>query len=122
MKSPLVNLTPVTKPYPALGGSWRWGHTLAVATSSQVGLYMLKVQVWSFYFYYNKDYLSLIDHFFNLGAHFVLTFELRPQRPAGLLFHFQRDDKSSLDVYLMKNKVNSFIDTVVFKILACLKK
>ncbi|XP_061594014.1 laminin subunit alpha-3 isoform X2 [Cololabis saira] len=52
----------------------------------------------------------VLDPFFALGSYFVLSFEVRPQHPEGLLFHFQRDNQSSLNVYLMENKVGVMLD------------
>ncbi|XP_047442348.1 laminin subunit alpha-3 [Mugil cephalus] len=46
----------------------------------------------------------VLDNYFTVGPHFVLTFELRPRYLTGLLFHVQSDNKS-LNVFLMENKV-----------------
>ncbi|XP_041861831.1 laminin subunit alpha-3-like isoform X2 [Melanotaenia boesemani] len=46
----------------------------------------------------------VLDHFFTVGSRFELSFELRPQHLLGLLFHLQ-SGKTSLNVYLMENKV-----------------
>uniref|UniRef100_A0A3B4VLD6 Laminin G domain-containing protein n=1 Tax=Seriola dumerili TaxID=41447 RepID=A0A3B4VLD6_SERDU len=46
----------------------------------------------------------VLDNYFSVGSHFVLSFELRPQYRTGLLFHV-RSDKAGLDVFLMENKV-----------------
>ncbi|XP_035763469.1 laminin subunit alpha-3 [Neolamprologus brichardi] len=46
----------------------------------------------------------VLDNYFTIGSHFLLSFKLRPQHLTGLLFHVQ-SDKTSLNVFLMENKV-----------------
>ncbi|XP_039983754.1 laminin subunit alpha-3 isoform X2 [Xiphias gladius] len=46
----------------------------------------------------------VLDNYFTVGSHFVLSFELRPQYLTGLLFH-ARSAKASLNVFLRENKV-----------------
>ncbi|XP_049573616.1 laminin subunit alpha-3 isoform X1 [Syngnathus scovelli] len=46
----------------------------------------------------------ILDDPFAVGAHFALTFELRPHRVTGLLFHAQAHG-SSFDVFLINNTV-----------------
>lgn len=48
--------------------------------------------------------ISILDNYFTVGSHFLLSFKLRPQHLTGLLFHIQ-SDKTSLNVFLMENKV-----------------
>ncbi|XP_070764977.1 laminin subunit alpha-3 [Enoplosus armatus] len=47
---------------------------------------------------------AVLDNYFTIGSQFVLAFELRPQHLTGLLFHV-RSHKTSLNVFLMENKV-----------------
>lgn len=54
-----------------------------------------------------KKNFSILDNYFTVGSHFVLTFELRPRYLTGLLFHAQ-SDKTSLNVFLMENKARPF--------------
>ncbi|XP_056233586.1 laminin subunit alpha-3 isoform X1 [Seriola aureovittata] len=51
----------------------------------------------------------VLDNYFSVGSHFVLSFELRPQYRSGLLFHVG-SDKAGLDVFLMENKVGVKVD------------
>ncbi|XP_062251833.1 laminin subunit alpha-3-like [Platichthys flesus] len=46
----------------------------------------------------------VLENYFNVGFHFVLSFEMRPQYPTGLLFYAQSDE-ASFNVFLMNNKV-----------------
>ncbi|XP_005479284.1 laminin subunit alpha-3 isoform X2 [Oreochromis niloticus] len=46
----------------------------------------------------------VLDNYFTVGSHFLLSFKLRPQHLTGLLLHVQ-SDKTSLNVFLMENKV-----------------
>ncbi|XP_061635659.1 laminin subunit alpha-4 [Phyllopteryx taeniolatus] len=46
----------------------------------------------------------VLDDPFAAGAQFTLTFELRPRRPTGLLFH-ARGHGTSFDVFLINNTV-----------------
>ncbi|XP_044054261.1 laminin subunit alpha-3 isoform X2 [Siniperca chuatsi] len=46
----------------------------------------------------------ILDNYFTVGSQFVLAFELLPQHLTGLLFHV-RSHKTSLNVFLMENKV-----------------
>lgn len=48
--------------------------------------------------------ISILDNYFTVGSHFLLSFKLRPQHLTGLLLHVQ-SDKTSLNVFLMENKV-----------------
>ncbi|XP_061682071.1 laminin subunit alpha-3 isoform X2 [Syngnathoides biaculeatus] len=54
--------------------------------------------------YRTEVFVVPLDDAFAAGAHFTLTFELRPRRPTGLLFH-ARGDGSSFDVFLINNTV-----------------
>ncbi|XP_072771154.1 laminin subunit alpha-3-like [Nerophis lumbriciformis] len=54
--------------------------------------------------YFGGGHLVL-DDYFTVGSHFVLTFELRPQRPRGLVFYFEGYG-SSFRVFFIKNTVS----------------
>ncbi|XP_045906061.1 laminin subunit alpha-3-like isoform X2 [Micropterus dolomieu] len=51
----------------------------------------------------------VLDNYFTVGSQFVLAFELRPQHLTGLLFHV-RSHKTSLNVFLMENKVGVILN------------
>lgn len=55
--------------------------------------------------------LPVADNYFTVGSDFVLAFELRPQHLTGLLFHVQ-SLKTSLNVFLMGNRVTFHSDTL----------